>query len=87
MRCVLFPRSASSYRLSVGTIADLATYLETLQFWVTPARSPHEACRWRSGRGALVVAYHSGTVLVQGQGQADTHAQLRRLIDQSEVAA
>jgi hypothetical protein len=76
----LLRRSRSSYTLQVGTLDDLGAYLEGLQFWREPGRSPHEYVRYRSGRGAMVVVYHTGTVLVQGQQPQQTHAQLRHFV-------
>jgi ribonuclease HIII len=83
-KVTLARRSGSSYQLEAGSLDDLAAHLEGLQFWREPPRSPHEYARYRSGRGALVVLYHTGTVLVQGQQQQQTHGQLARLVTESE---
>jgi hypothetical protein len=69
----------SSFYLKSGSLSDLAGYLEERGFWREPPRSPHEWGRLRSGRGALIVCYRSGTILVQGQYQAQTRGQLGAL--------
>jgi hypothetical protein len=79
----MVPRSPSSYAL-VGDFDSLVDYLERLHFHRYPTRSPHEALRLRSGRGAIVVCFHTGTILIQGQHQAQTHVQLCRFVE-SEV--
>lgn len=73
-------RGPASYDLAAGALDDLGVYLEGLQFWPEPPRSPHEHARYRSGRGALVVLYHSGAVVIQGSHREQTHAQLARFV-------
>jgi hypothetical protein len=80
----LVPRGPASYERS-GPLDPLVRYLENLGFYRQPPRSDYECLRMRSGRGALIIFYHSGTLLVQGKHPAQTHAQLQRFTTESEV--
>lgn len=73
----LMPRSACSF--SVNDIQTFAAWIQRGGWRSFPGRSPAEFCRVSRGR-ALIVLYHSGSVLVQGPRPEETVKLLAQLV-------
>ena len=82
----------ASYRIVAGSLTDLGSHLVEHGFIQGVPTSPHEHSRYLqtiTGQGrAIVVVYHTGTILLQGCSQCIGFARsiLTRLVRQ-EVAA
>jgi ribonuclease HIII len=75
---VLRRRSSCSFDTDPAALAGLQAWLEIRGFARESGRSAHEVCRLRT-RGALIVLYASGSVLVQGANVPQTMALLGQL--------
>lgn len=71
--------SAVSFHCDPQCLAELLGFLDDHGFQAIAARSPHELTRLRTPRGQLIVAYRTGTLLVQGGHVPETLALLEQL--------